>query len=162
MTSLLVLGFADRRDAAGRYQVSDSSGAVVATIEKRWASNRFVAYDAAGGPLCEGGLRIMGPWAATDRAGAALASISRGAFGQHRVVLGDGRWQGYLRGRFFGRDWSMTGEDGTVVVSAVPHRAGWIFAPDDWLVQSKLTLAETVAVAELHRLDVKRGRRNSG
>lgn len=156
----LILGFSDRRDATGRYQVSDESGAVVATIDKVFARNQFVAYDAAGGLLCRGGLHVLGPWQAADAAGNPLAEVSRGAFGRHSVALAGG-WSGTLRGRLFARDWRVEDDAGRVVISAVPHRAGWIFAPDDWLVQSTLGLPETVAVVQLHRLDVKRKRSQS-
>jgi len=156
----MILGFADRRDASGRYPVSDETGSVVASIEKLFARNQFVAYDGAGGLLGQGGLRVLGPWQAVDAAGNLLVKISRGAFGQHSVVLGDG-WRGSLRGRLFSRDWRVEDGAGAVAISAVPHRAGWIFAPDDWLVQSTLGLPETVALVELHRLDLKRKRRQS-
>jgi hypothetical protein len=35
-------------------------------------------------------------------------------------------------------------------------------APDAWLVRSALSLAETVAIFELHRLDVKCRRNSDG
>lgn len=157
-----ILGFADRRDGDGGFPVTDRAGAVVARIETAFLRSQFVAYDAAGNLLCRGRLRPLGPWEATDASGAPLASISRGAFDQHRLVLAHARLRGSLRGRAFSREWRVEDDAGTVVLAAVPHKAGWIFAPDAWLVQSSLPLAETVAVVELHRMDVKRARNDSG
>jgi len=156
-----VLGFADRRDRHGRYPVTDQSGAVVATIVKQWARSAFEANDAAGRPLCSGSLRFLGGWSAEDADRREIVSIGRGFFRVHRVVLPYRALDGQLRGAFLGRDWRVEDRSGQLLVTAVPHEAGWLFAPDAWLVRTVLTLAETVAITELHRLDLKRRRHSA-
>ncbi len=120
---------------------------------------RFDAYDPHGRPLCSGGVAILRGWTARDPVGAVLVRLGSGLFRTSWVTLADGS-QATLRGAFFGRNWGLTGPDGRELLSSVPHRAGLVFAPDSWLVGSDgtLSLAEIIAVVELHRLQVKQRR----
>ena len=157
-----VYRFPDRLSKERVYPVLDESGSTVATIAKRWAANSFDAWDAMGHPLCSGRLQILGSWVAEDAAHNGIASVGRGFFGVHRVVLCGGTVVVRLRSGWSRGTWRVEDGSGRVLVSSVAHEAGFFVARDAWLVASVLTLAETIAVTELYRLAVKRRRRSGG
>lgn len=152
-------GFADRRDDSGRWPVTDGSGAVVARITYSFWTSRFTITDAAERVVGQGVKQAFGSWVTTDPSGRELMRVA--GFSWTNQVPVQCRWgELTLRGRVFGRDWTVVDAGGALVLSSVPDTGAFSFHPDSWQVTSdgRLDLAETVALVHMHRLAVKRGR----
>lgn len=159
MTAPDVLAFADKK-REGAYDVNEPSGTVVARIRvSMWSGSKFEATTGSGEPLCTGRKRTWSSsWDAVDPAGAPLVTVKGTAFSsKRRVTLPDERVL-VLQGRWFGRDWALRDEAGNDVLTSEPMNSIWSFHPDAWIVRSHdatLSLAQVVAIVELHRLVVK-------
>jgi hypothetical protein len=155
-----VLGFDDRRIVDGSYAVVTPAGDTVASVSPSFWRSRFTASDDSGRLLCSGKARVISGWIAHDPDGAVLALVRVRPFDHHRTTLRGGELECRSIGRAFTPDWYLQAADGRNLLEAVPP-VSEVVPPDVWTVRSDgtLTLAETVAVVELHRLELKRKRR---
>lgn len=154
------LGFDDRRIMDGSYAVYTPAGDTVASVSPSFWRSRFTASDASGQPLCSGKARLVSGWVAHDPQGTLLAVVRVRPFDHHHTTLRGGELDCRSIGRAFTPEWYLQASDGRNLLQAVPP-IGEVLPPDVWMVRGDgtLTLAETVAVVELHRLELKRKRR---
>ncbi len=152
-----VLGFRDRKQD-GRLPVDGPDGQPVAFITTH-SSSSFEVVDSDGGQLCTGSARLRGfsqHREALDPTGARLVEY-RARWRKETATLADGR-SFTITGKWLGGDWQAAGDAGTVALSSTAGPGRGAFHPDDWLVtvhDPTLTMAEVVAVVELHRLAVQ-------
>lgn len=155
-----VLGFDDRRIIDGSYAVLTPAGDTVASVSPAFWRSRFSASDPAGELLCTGKARLISGWVARDPTGELLALVRVRPFDHHRTTLRGGELDCRSVGRAFSPEWYLQAADGRILLQAVPP-VSEVIPPDVWTVRSDgtLTLAEAIAVVELHRLELKRKRR---
>lgn len=155
-----VLGFDDHRIHGGSYEVYTLAGEPVASITASFWRSRFRASDESGRLLCTGKARLISGWIAHDADGALLAVVRVRPFDHHHTTLRSGELDCRSIGKAFTPEWYLQAADGRNLLQAVPP-GGNVLPRDVWTVRSDgtLTVAETVAVVELHRLELKRKRR---
>jgi hypothetical protein len=156
----VVLSFDDRRIFDGSYAVLTPAGDTVASVAPSFWRSRFAASDPSGQLLCTGKARLVSGWVARDPQGALLTLVRVRPFDHHRTTLRGGELECRSIGRAFTPEWYLQAADGRNLLEAVPP-VSEVLPPDVWTVRSDgtLTLAEAIAVVELHRLELKRKRR---
>jgi len=159
-TGVTVFGFDDRRVRDGAYSVLAPDGSPVAEVSPSFWLSRFRAGDSDGAALCSGKARLVGGWIAHDPAGAEIVRLRVRPFGHHRTSLRAGAISCRSIGRAFTREWYLQAADGRILLRATGN-SGLNYPMDVWAVETDgdLTLAEVVAVIELHRLVIKSKRR---
>jgi hypothetical protein len=162
-----VLGFDDRRILGGSYVVLGEDGAPVARVAPSFWRSRFVATlpesDETGEPgdvICTGKARPITGWVAHDPEGAELVRLRVRPFHHHKTTLRGGELQCRSINRAFAGEWFFQVSSAQNLLTSVSSQ-GRPYPPDVWSVETDgtLTLAEVVAVVELHRLELKRKRR---
>jgi hypothetical protein len=162
-----VLGFDDRRIVNGSYVVVGEDGAPVARVAPSFWRSRFVATlpesDETGEPgdvICTGKARLITGWLAFAPDGSELVRLRVRPFNHHKSTLRGGAIECRSINKAFAGEWFFQAADGrNLLVSASSQ--GRVYPPDVWTIETDgtLTLAEIVAVVELHRLELKRKRR---
>jgi hypothetical protein len=155
-----VLAFDDRRILDGSYAVLTPAGGTVASVSPSFWRSRFSASDESGQLLCTGKARLVSGWVAHDAQGEQLALVRVRPFDHHRTTLRGGGLECRSIGRAFTQEWYLQAADGRLLLEAV-STVSEVVPTDAWAVRGDgtLTLAETIAVVELHRLELKRKRR---
>lgn len=162
-----VLGFDDRRIVDGSYVVLGEDGAPVARVAPSFWRSRFVATlpesDETGEPgeiICTGKARPITGWVAFGPDGTELVRLRVRPFNRHRTTLRGGELECRSVNRAFGGEWFFQASPVQNLLKSVTSQ-GRVYPPDVWTVETDgtLTLAEIVAVVELHRLELKRKRR---
>lgn len=156
----VVLGFDDHRMVGGSYDVYTLDGEPVASVSPSFWRSRFQATDQSGQLVCTGKARLISGWVAHHPDGALLALVRVRPFDHHRTTLRGGELDCRSIGKAFTPQWFLQAGDGRNLLEAVPPE-GNALPRDIWAVRSDgtLTLPETIAVVELHRLELKRKRR---
>jgi len=155
MTAETHLLFAGRKGKDGSFEVCDEAGTRVAATTRR--RTLLTAEDHLGRQLlrAERG-RNRRWWTATDSNGETLVQLRQPKFHPWpQATLRDGTVTASYDGpRSLSTRWEFLGSDGEVLLTSEPHNTGLFNKP--WLVRSSgvLTLAEVVAVVEMHRLNV--------
>ena len=159
-TGVTVLGFDDRRIIGGSYSVLAADGTPVAEVSPAFWRSRFEAVDDADELLCSGKARLVTGWRAFDPAGQELVQLRVRPFHHHRSVLRGGELDCRSIGKAFTAEWYLQTAGGRNLLQATSND-GLNYPVDVWTVESDgtLSLAEFVAVVELHRLELKRKRR---
>jgi hypothetical protein len=151
------LAFPDRR-ASGRFPVTDQAGAVVARIQPRWTGTGFVAVDADGAPLCAASVGwggLSSTWRATGPDAAPLLSVTSRFLRSGASVRLERGGDLVVRGSAWRRDFTVTDDAGTPVLTAVPQTSALSFRPHDFVVQQTgtvLVLPEIVAIVQTWRM----------
>lgn len=155
-----VFGFDDHRMVGGSYDVYGLAGEPVASVSPSFWRSRFEASDVSGQLLCTGKARLISGWVAHDPGGALLALVRVRPFNHHLTTLRGGELECRSIGKAFTPEWYLQAAGGRNLLQAVAP-AGNVLPRDVWTVRSDgvLTLAETIAVVELHREELKRKRR---
>jgi len=155
-----VLGFDDHRIVGGSYDVYSRAGEAVASVSPGFWRSRFEASDQSGQLLCTGKARLISGWVAHDPGGRLLALVRVRPFNHHFTTLRGGELECRSIGKAFTPEWYLQALDGRNLLQAVPPE-GNVLPMDVWTVHSDgtLTLAEAIAVIELHREELKRKRR---
>jgi hypothetical protein len=156
----VVLAFDDHRIVGGSYDVYTVAGESVASITPSFWRSRFAASDESGQSLCTGKARLISGWVAHDPDGGRLAVVRVRPFDHHHTTLRGGEIDCHSIGRAFTAEWYLQAADGRNLLEAVPPMSD-VLPKDVWTVRTDgtLTIAETVAVVELHRLELKRKHR---
>jgi hypothetical protein len=159
-TGVTVLGFDDRRIVNGSYSVLAVDGTPVAEVTPSFWRSRFEAVDHTDAPLCRGKARLISGWLAFDPAGQQLVKLRVRPLNHHRTTLRGGELECRSIGKAFTGEWYFQATGGRNLLQATGNK-GLKYPIDVWTVESDgtLTLAEIVAVVELHRLELKRKRR---
>jgi hypothetical protein len=159
-TGVSVLGFDDRRIVDGSYSVLAADGTPVAEVSPAFWRSRFEAVDDAGTQLCHGKARLISGWRAFDPAGQELLTLRVRPLNHHRTTLRGGELECRSIGKAFTGEWYFQATDGRNLLQATSNK-GLSYPLDVWTVETDgtLSLAELVAVVELHRLELKRKRR---
>lgn len=159
-TGVTVLGFDDRRIVDGSYSVLAADGTPVAEVSPAFWRSRFEALDDSGAALCYGKARLVSGWRAFAPGGQELLTLRVRPLNHHRTTLRGGELECRSIGKAFTGEWYLQAGDGRTLLQAISTK-GSSYPVDVWTVESDgtLTLAELVAVVELHRLELKRKRR---
>lgn len=159
----VVLGFPDRKVKDERAPVIGEDGELVATLNPATRRYRFEAQDPDGNPICSGRMRNGMGWEAVDADGAELVRMGPGFFGRYSLRLRGGELRLAMRGRAYKGELTVLSPEKEFLINSIPGHESWDFADRDWVLRSDgtLTLAEVIAVVELHRLEMRRRRKPS-
>jgi hypothetical protein len=155
MTTAVRLLFAGRKGKGGSFEVRDQVGTLVAATTRR--RTLLTAEDHLGRELFTAEReRNRRWWTATGSNGETLVQLRQPKFQPWpQASLRDGTLSAAYDGpRTLSTKWKLVSSDGEEFLTSEPHNAGLFNKP--WLVRSTgvLTLAEVVAVVEMHRLNV--------
>jgi hypothetical protein len=155
MTTEAHLLFAGRKGKDGSFEVRDQAGKRLGATTRR--RTLLTAEDHLGRVLftAERG-RGRRWWTATGSDGETLVQLRQPKFHPWpQALLREGTLSAAYDGpRSLSTKWKLAGSDGEVLLTSEPSSTGLFNKP--WLVSSSglLSLAEVVAVVEMHRLNV--------